>query len=105
MGSPYPWHYTVRWPYYFLRPSAKPHIALPRSPLAADLEALSGERTCRLVFFGDMMCMKHDRVPAVHPSLRRLLMDADLVIGNCEAPVTVESNRRDAAYLIVFKMS
>ncbi len=105
MGSPYPWHYTVRWPYYYVRPSVRRHTRINARPSTHAFGCSSTLKEHRLVFFGDMMCMRHDRIPAVDPALRGLLSSADLVIGNCEAPVTLRASRPDAAYLIVFKMS
>jgi len=105
MGSPYPWHYDLRWPFYHLRPSLRRHVALPRQPLAARFagapEDLGVDRElCRVLLFGDLMGLTGDRVPTASPSIQHLFSRADLVIGNCEAPLVREHNNASARYLM-----
>ncbi|NJN83266.1 MAG: CapA family protein [Caldilineaceae bacterium] len=88
MGFPYPWQFTARWLYYYFHPSTRRHIDLPPQPAMRDPEA--GD--LRVLFLGDIMCMRVGRVPRVDPALRTLLCDADLVIGNCEAPLLEASS-------------
>lgn len=64
-----------------------------------------GSETVSILFVGDLMCMGNDRVPDIDPRLRALVSSADLVIGNCEAPVTRSSARPDASYLFAFEMA
>lgn len=109
MGSPYPWHYDVRWPFYHLRPSLRRHVALPRQPLAArfadapedgDVDRGVDRDLCRVLFFGDLMGLTGDRVPTASPAIQQLFARADLVIGNCEAPLVREHNDASARYLM-----
>ena len=62
-------------------------------------------RAVRLLFVGDLMCMRSDRVPEVCSELHSLVRRADLVIGNCEAPVVGDCPRPDARYLFRFQMA
>ena len=62
-------------------------------------------RAVRLLFVGDLMCMSSDRVPEVCSELRGLIRRADLVVGNCEAPVVGDRPRPDARYLFRFRMA
>src|SRR6187549_834740 len=125
MGSPYPWHYDLRWPFYHLRPSLRRHVALPRQPLAARFAAAPEDRgvdrarargadpdpdpdrdrdpdpdLCRVLLFGDLMGLSGDRVPTASPAIQQLFARADLVIGNCEAPLVREHNDSTARYLM-----
>lgn len=58
----------------FLPPQATLHGAQPRE-------------TRRLAFLGDISAVANRRAPNVHARLRKLIAEADLVVGNCEAPV------------------
>lgn len=106
MGSPYPWHYDLRWPFYHLRPSLHRHVALPRQPLAQRFaSAPADDRAdrdglCRVLLFGDLMGLTGDRVPAASPAVQQLFARAELVIGNCEAPLVREHNDARARYLM-----
>ncbi len=62
-------------------------------------------RTVRLLFVGDLMCMARDRVPEVDRRLRELVRSADLVIGNCEAPIARSRHRPHASYRFTFDMA
>lgn len=104
MRSPYPWHYTLRWLYYYLYPSTKNHTGLVPIPAAGELAPRVG-RTARLVFFGDLMCTHHDVVPEVAPELRRVFEQAELIVGNLEAPIIFEAPRPDATYFGHFAMA
>jgi poly-gamma-glutamate synthesis protein (capsule biosynthesis protein) len=94
MGGGFRWYRAPVWLYRCLRPSTWRHTDLVRRPLNHDFEPAREDETFRLLFFGDLMRMKNDAVPRVDPALRELLSGADLVIGNCEAPVTLTSGRR-----------
>lgn len=103
--SPYPWHYTLRWPYYGLFPSARRRSEVVQAPLAgAPLPEYSGV-TAKVVLLGDLMCMPGDRVPACDPAVRALLEDADLVVANCEAPVVRRAKNDRYAPVIRFSMA
>jgi poly-gamma-glutamate capsule biosynthesis protein CapA/YwtB (metallophosphatase superfamily) len=88
------------WLYRCFWPSTQRHTDLVRRPLSHDFEPAREDETFRLLFFGDLMRMKNDAVPRVDSALRELLGSADLVIGNCEAPVMLASSRRR----LVFQM-
>ena len=83
--SPYPWHYTLRWLYYFFFPSSKKHSNIARSPVSKKL--LIDQDVVRLLFCGDIMVMHGDRVPEFSKELVDLMRSADKIIANCEAPV------------------
>ena len=102
--SPYPWRDTLRWPAAWIRPSIRARASLTPRP-AHHRFHLSPTRTVRLLFVGDLMCMGSDRVPEVCSELRDLVRRADLVVGNCEAPVVGCFLRPDARYLFRFRMA
>jgi len=97
MGSPYPWHYNLRWPYYHVRPSLRAHVRLPRCPLAARFAPAAAVR--RVVMFGDLMGLTGDRVPTCSRAVQEIFGRADLVIGNCEAALVRDHNDPTARYL------
>jgi poly-gamma-glutamate synthesis protein (capsule biosynthesis protein) len=94
MGSPYPLSYTLRWPYYLVRPSLHPRGFPERWPLAHTFADAEGADVVRLVFFGDLMPTADGRVPSVHPDLSALGGAADLVVANAEGPVGAATCRR-----------
>jgi poly-gamma-glutamate synthesis protein (capsule biosynthesis protein) len=102
MGSPYPWHYDLRWPYYHVRPSLRRHVTLPRQPLAARFASAADVR--RVVMFGDLMGLSGDRVPSCSRALQEVFARADLTIGNCEAPLVRDANDPHARYLMTLSM-
>lgn len=104
MRSPYPWHYTLRWLYYYLNPSIKNHLGLQVSPRTAELSPADA-RTASFVFFGDLMCTHFDRVPRVAKELAAVFERADVVVGNLEAPLIFEAARPDATYFGHFAMA
>ncbi len=83
--SPYPLSYTLRWPWYFRRPSTKNHTSMDTLPARFSHAAARGQRTVRICAVGDIMVMQRDRVPTLAPELVSLFSSADLVIGTCEA--------------------
>jgi len=87
MKSPYSLGYTLKWPYYFLRPSVKNHSGIGKIPVEQYLQPEYTGQNVRIIFFGDVMVMHGDTIPKLCPELLKLITDADLVIGNCEAPV------------------
>ncbi|HVK74904.1 MAG TPA: CapA family protein [Kofleriaceae bacterium] len=96
MGSPYPWHYDLRWGWYHLFPSVRAHVELPRRPRAHTFAR--ADEVARIVMFGDLMGLRGDRVPSCSPALQAIFAGADLVVGNCEAPVVRDHNDPDARY-------
>ncbi len=103
MPSPYPWHYTLRWPFYFRWPSTKNRTKMARGPVRQRLAAAVGP-TSRLLFCGDIMVMQHDIIPVLHPDLAALMASADLFIGNCEAPIGTHGRNPDIHYQFRFHM-
>ncbi|HUQ01351.1 MAG TPA: CapA family protein [Kofleriaceae bacterium] len=102
MASPYPWHYDLRWPWLHLRPSLRAHVDLPRRPLAARFA--SARTSMRVVMFGDLMGLAGDRCPSASRAVQDLFGRADLIIGNCEAPVVREHNDPEARYLATLSL-
>lgn len=103
MASPYPWHYTLRWPLYYLRPSTRNHDAMAVSPDRVQLRP-AAEQSVKLVFCGDIMVQNKDVTPTLHPELCQLIKSADLFIGNCEAPVGNHAPDPDSKYGFEFHM-
>jgi len=106
MGSCFPWYYILTWPCYYFHPSTKKHCAFVSRPLSYDFATMRDDETFRLMFFGDMMCTQNDYVPSIDPALRELLNSADLVIGNCESPVTLNEKKvKNSSNIIFHNMS
>lgn len=105
MGSPYPLSYNLKWPWLHVRPSTREHVPLVRRPFAHDFIAHDDRAARRIVCFGDLMGLTADRVPAISPQLQALFASADLVIGNCESPVTHDDKNPRAFYLQRFSMA
>jgi Na+-driven multidrug efflux pump len=102
--SPYPWTYTVRWPWYFWRPSMSNHTGLGKAPLDYERPDIGAQRTIRLCAIGDIMVMQQDRVPVLDPGLVEILSGSDIVIGCCESPVTRQACDPAAKYSFLFDM-
>jgi Na+-driven multidrug efflux pump len=102
--SPYPWTYTVRWPWYFWRPSMRNHTGLGRAPLQYERPGIGAQRTIRVCAIGDIMVMQQDRVPVLDPGLVEILSGSDIVIGCCESPVTRLARDPTAKYSFLFDM-
>lgn len=73
MASPYDWRYTLRRPYYQLRPSLKNHTGLRPRPGRLGPAHVPSTGGVRVLFVGDIMPLTVERVPAVDPGLRALL--------------------------------
>ncbi len=103
ISSPYPWHYTLRWPFYFTWPSMRNHTNMP---LVADQKSLVTQTAChlKLIFCGDIMTLNKDTVPSLHPKLCDLIKSADYFIGNCEAVVGHHLLNNKAKYGFIFHM-
>lgn len=104
MGSPYPLHYTLRWPFYYWWPSRKNHTGMPIRPLQFDFEPSQRADYLRLIFCGDMMLTQHDIIPQLHQSVRDVINSADLFFGNCEAPVGTHAINHSNRYRLVYHM-
>ena len=105
MGSPYPLSYDLKWPFLHLRPSTRRQGRLPRRPLAHDFVPHDDREIARVLCFGDLMGLTGDRVPAFTGELAELFGGADLVIGNCEAPIVRGEHDPRAFYLQRFRMA
>lgn len=105
MPSPYPWHYTLRWPIYYRHPSTKRHVNLQKLPLKSLPLKNKDEKTLKLVFCGDIMVMQNDVIPTLHPEICEFISDADALIGNCEAPLGYHKPNPETRYGIKFYMS
>lgn len=102
MTSPYSKVENLRWLMRYFRPSLKNPTGLKPSPRHA---GSFDNATTRILFFGDLMCLQGDVVPEVSSKLQGVFKRANLVIGNCEAPVMFEKSRPDARYLGHFAMA
>lgn len=85
--SPYPLSYTLRWPWYFRRPSTRNHTEMALLPRRFERAGAGAQRRIRICAVGDIMVMQGDRVPELDPALVALFSSADLVIGTCEAAI------------------
>lgn len=103
MTSPYPLHYTLRWPFYYTWPSMRNRSQLYAAP-DRQVFAPSQPDDIRLLFCGDIMVQNGDRIPTLHSELCRLIQSADLFIGNCEAPLGNHELNPKAKYLFDFHM-
>ena len=104
MGSPYPLHYTLRWPYYYMWPSIKNHCKMPVRPIETEFTPARENDFTRLMFCGDIMLTQKDMVPILHPEVKKILNTADLFIGNCEAPVGSHQINPQAKYHLIYHM-
>lgn len=106
MPSPYPWHYTLRWPFYYQFPSTKRHVKLEKMPLTMlQFDQKSKDKALKLVFCGDIMVMQGDIIPKLHPEVCQFISSANALIGNCEAPLGNHQPDHNAHYGIKFHMS
>jgi hypothetical protein len=103
MTSPYPWHYTLRWPLYYLRPSIRNRTAMSVVPDSEHYQPSETE-TVKLLFCGDIMVQNQDRIPTLHPELCQLIQSSDFFIGNCEAPVGNHPLNHHSKYGFEFHM-
>jgi len=84
--SPYPWYYTVMWPFYYRFPSVRNYTKMPLVPDQYHFHKKRNQ-ALRLLFCGDIMVQHQDKLPILHPELCRLICSVDYFIGNCEAPL------------------
>lgn len=105
--SPYPLHYTLRWPLYFYSPSARNRSGL--KPLPARFEhpnaaSIPPDETVKLLFGGDIMVLNGDRPPSLCPALRNLIGASDLFVASLEAPIGAHDPQPDIRYTFKFHM-
>jgi len=90
--SPYDWRFTLfRYPLLFLSNGrfSRKNASLYRSDNAGPLQQQSSDdASAKLVFLGDMMPTSTGAPPTADPPLIQLCSEADLVLINCESPVT-----------------
>jgi len=103
MPSPYPWHYTIRWPFYFRWPSMKNHTNIVPVP---DYKEFSPphKNSIRLLFCGDIMVQNGDKIPRIDSKLADLIQTADLFVGNCEGPVGEHACNSKLRYNFLFHL-
>ena len=91
--SNFPLSYKLSWLPRLIRPS----LAGERQgflPAEGALLSPLPSSTKRLVFLGDISAVANRSAPEIDEGLRALIASADLVIGNCEAPVVERPHRR-----------
>lgn len=103
VSSPYPWHYTLRWPFYFNWPSTRNHTQLEPIHDAKQFQKET-DSVIRLLFCGDIMTANQDIIPSLHPALCDLIRSADYFIGNCEAVLGAHQLNNNAKYRFIFHM-
>jgi poly-gamma-glutamate synthesis protein (capsule biosynthesis protein) len=104
MPSPYPWHYSLRWPIYYRWPSTKRRVDLKKMPLKL-LPKDAARKSLKIVFCGDIMVMQGDVIPTLHQEVCQFIASADALIGNCEAPLGYHQPNEKSRYGIKFYMS
>lgn len=104
MPSPYPWSYTLRWPFYYYYPSIKQHTRLKKMPLIQSTQ-LDQSSLLKIVFCGDIMVMQGDTIPRLHHQVSQFISNSDILIGNCESPLGHHKPNPNAHYGIKFNMS
>ncbi|CDZ78424.1 Capsule biosynthesis protein CapA [Legionella massiliensis] len=101
--SPYPWHYTLRWPLYYNWPSTRNHTQLQSAPDRFQFVDPKPD-DLNLLYCGDIMVQPGDQIPELHTELSNLIQSADLFIGNCESPLSTDDLNPKARYKFNFKM-
>ncbi len=104
MPSPYPLSYSFKWPFLFHWPSTKNHTKIGKTPTQMKLQHTKSSDSKKLIFMGDIMVMQGDRIPLLDPELTSLVSSADVVIGNCEAPVGKHPRNPKVHYNFSFHM-
>lgn len=91
--SNFPLAYKLSWLPRLVKPSlaGDSHGYLPAQ---GDLLTPLPVSTRRLVFLGDISAVANRVAPVVDDGLRALIASADLVVGNCEAPVVDRPRHR-----------
>lgn len=89
--------YRLTWQYYYFFPSMKKNAPVDQMPIEKRFS--DEESAVKIVFFGDLICLKSEKVPIVHPTLKNLFSSADLVAGNLESPVVRDHRDKTASYL------
>lgn len=93
MSARIPLSYTLSWPFRYLFPSKKNRSGLVAGPISNTFTSDSTSETRRILFFGDLMGMRYDKVPTTDENVRQLFRSSDLIIGNLESPVTFDTRK------------
>ena len=104
-NSPYPLHYTLRWPLYFKKPSIKRRKKFTLSSDDWQSEKQSdNKQSVRIIFAGDIMILNGDIIPSLCPEMIDVINQADIFVANCEAPIVERELDRSARYTFKFSM-
>lgn len=101
LGSPYNIWNTFMWFVRVMSPTLTEYVEVNKQPLSQNLQQENA--SINIVFFGDLMYMPGDKIPTPCKEIQTLFNKADVVIGNCEAPVTHKNKNPEAKYLFNFK--
>lgn len=108
-NSPYPLHYTLRWPWYFKNPSVRNHSGMqPNNDKynisISDCTDKGHENSLKLLFAGDIMVLNGDKAPVLCTELCDLISSSNLFIANLEAPLGDHKPVLDKKYAFRFHM-
>lgn len=105
MSIPYSLSYALKWPFLRCKPSIKCHSPFALQP-ASFAEFPNDQGPLKsIVFVGDLMCQKGNIVPEICSELRSLMSQAEIVIGNLEAPISCKENKSKSYKLLEFQIS
>lgn len=85
--SNFPLSYKLSWLPRLINPSLERGDRWDYLPAERILLSPPPEKTRRLAFLGDISAVANRSAPVVDDDLRALIASADLVVGNCEAPI------------------
>lgn len=106
-NSPYPLHYTLRWPWFFRKPSLKNHskiLAKPDNFTAIHGFSKNDIKTTKILFAGDIMVLNGDQPPVLSKEVANLIDQADIFVANLEAPVGDHPKDPEKRYTFRFHM-
>ena len=103
-NSPYPLHYTLRWPWYFKNPSVRNHSGIKIKSDSFNTFVPIKKGDIKLLFAGDIMVLNGDKPPVLSPKLCNLISSSDLFIANLEAPLGNHKPVSDKKYAFRFHM-
>ena len=87
----YPAIFLLQWlPLYFW-PSNHQHSQFKKEPLVWEDQQTQFKDRIKISFFGDMMTMKDGVAPTADQKLRDIFLSSDIILGNCEFPVSNDS--------------
>lgn len=104
-NSPYPLHYTLRWPWFFKYPSLYRHSKIKSKPdvygKAENGKIFDG---VRLIFAGDIMVLNGDEPPVLCNELCELISGSDFFVANLEAPLGEQKSNPEKRNTFKFHM-